>query len=565
MNRNVESHFAELPQADIRRSRFDRSFGHKTSFNVGELIPFYVEEVLPGDTFDVTTSAVVRLQTLKTPIMDNIYMDTYYFFVKNIDIWNHWKEFMGENSDSAWIPETTYSVPYTVPPQPTEEGEAYGWHVGTIADYMGIPTDVVPYNQNLNGANFPMSLPFRAYALIVDQWFRDQNLQDPIMISRGDAATQGNNGTDYVTDLECGGRPFIAAKYHDVFTSSLPSPQKSNSISIFPQSDIPGVMGTGNTLAPVIADVAHDTNGVPVAFTNGSNRYDMAITPVVDTGGSTRQVFRSITPGGEGHYYPDNLWADLTAANVTINELRLAFQIQKYYERAARSGTRYRETIRAHFGVTAPELTIGVPEYLGGHRFPLSIHQVANTSQGENDFLGDLGAMSNTADVHSDFVKSFSQHGFIIGMCCVRYDHSYPQGLNKMWSRRNMLDYYWPVFANIGEQPVKAREIFWDNADENDVFGYQEAWYEYRYKPNRVSGEMRPDAPMSLSSWHLADDYESRPYLSEEWIMEDKTNVDRVLQVTSEVSNQVFADFYVKNFATRPMPVFSVPGLIDHN
>lgn len=227
--------------------------------------------------------------------------------------------------------------------------------------------------------------------------------------------------------------------------------------------------------------------------------------------------------------------------------------------------------LKEHFGVTSPDARMMIPEYLGGHRVPLAIHQITNQSQGESDFLGDLGAMSNTADVHDDFVKSFTEHGFVIGVCCVRYDHSYPQGLEKAWSRRDKLDFYWPVFANIGEQPVKKREIYMQpfdsqNPDANDaVFGYQEAWAEYRYKPNRVSGEMRPGIQNSLASWHLADYYQSVPSLSDSWIREDKTNVDRVLAVTSAVSNQVFCDFYVKNIVTRCMPMYSIPGLVDHH
>ena len=253
--------------------------------------------------------------------------------------------------------------------------------------------------------------------------------------------------------------------------------------------------------------------------------------------------------------------------NLSINELRLAFQLQKFYEKNARAGTRYREVLLEHFGVHSSDARMQIPEYLGGHRFPLAIHQVANQSQGTNDFLGDLGAMSSTADVHEDFVKSFEEHGFVIGVCVVRYDHSYPQGLEKFWSRENVTDYYWPVFANIGEQPVYGREIYWSatDADNNTVIGYQEAWADYRYKPNRVSGEMRPGIANSLASWHLADYYTSLPTLSDSWIREDPANVDRVLAVTSATSNQVFADFYFKNVCTRCMPMYSIPGLIDHH
>lgn len=557
MNRNTESHFSELPQVDIGRSMFDRSASHKTSFNVGELIPFFIDEVLPGDTFNVTTSAVVRLQTLLTPVMDNVYLDTYFFFTPSRILWSHWKEFMGENTESAWIPSTEYSVPLLKYP----EG---GFNVGTIADYLGVPTGVAPdFNE---GENCPIALPFRAYAMIADQWFRDQNVMDPLNIPLGDSNQNGSNGTDYITDVVNGGKPFKVSKYHDYFTSALPSPQKGDpSVVPIVDSNNNGVnyfpVGTGaNNHWPSIEG---DPSFTDLKFTNNTGEqsrgfYRNETSPYSYQGNST----------GAEAVAPINLWADFSGANITVNDLRIAFQLQKFYEKNARAGTRYREVLREHFGVTSPDARMMIPEYLGGHRFPLSIHQVANTSQGESDFLGDLGAMSNTADVHDDFIKSFTEHGYVIGVCCVRYDHSYPQGLNKMFSRRSKLDYYWPVFANIGEQPIRNREIYLDDSageDNSGVFGYQEAWAEYRYMPNRVSGEMRPDASQSLASWHLADDYSALPTLSSGWMFEDKTNVDRVLAVTSSVSNQVFADFYVKNIVTRAMPMYSIPGLVDHH
>lgn len=559
MNRNVESHFSELPKIDIGRSTFDRSSSHKTSFNVGELIPFYVDEVLPGDTFKVTTSAVVRLQTLLTPIMDNMYMDTYFFFVPNRIVWNHWKEFMGENSQSAWYPQTEYSVPRTWPAE-------NGWQVGTIADYMGIPVGVG--NADQASIVCPISLPFRAYAMICDQWFRDQNVSDPINITLTDANTIGSNGSNYITDLEKGGKPFKVAKYHDYFTSALPAPQKGPDV------------GLVNTVMPVNQQFKSGGTWAPVYSRNNTVEFDtlhpkyQVTSQRTDTASSQPIKQDSSSPyylnrAGTGYNIAfDNLWADISQANITINDLRLAFQLQKYFEKNARAGTRYREIIKEHFGVTTSDARMMIPEYLGGHRFPLSIHQVANQSQGESDFLGDLGAMSNTSDVHEDFVRSFEEHGFVIGVCCVRYDHSYPQGLERFWTRNRKTSYYYPVFANIGEQEVKKHEIYWQEESVysgNRVFGYQEAWAEYRYKPNRVSGEMRPGVSNSLATWHLSDYYTDVPSLSDSWIREDKSNVDRVLAVSSEVANQVFADFYVRNIATRPMPMYSIPGLIDHH
>lgn len=565
MNRNTESHFAELPNALIERSMFDRSAGHKTSFNVGELIPFFIDEVLPGDTFQISTSAVVRLQTLITPIMDNMYMDTYYYFVPNRISWNHWKEFCGENTESAWVPTTEYELPYITTP----EG---GFAVGSIADYFGVPTGVYHSNVKLN------ALPFRDYALICDQWYRDQNVSDPLNIPLGDETVVGSNGDNYITDVAKGGKPFKVAKYHDYFTSCLPSPQKGPSVSIFGQ-EISKVdnsvysLSDFRRLVPVFPEQMTSNPFVEagkrwplrVAASNGTAEYDLNTTSM-----NNQQVF--IRAGQtQDHFTATNLWANVGAMDLSINELRLAFQLQKFYEKNARAGTRYREVLKEHFGVNSPDARMMIPEYLGGHRFPLSIHQVANQSQGETDFLGDLGAMSNTSDVHDDFVKSFVEHGFIIGVCCVRYDHSYPQGLERFWSRRDKLDYYWPVFANIGEQPVYNQEIFLssegsDTADSNElVFGYQEAWADYRYKPSRVSGEMRPGIDNSLASWHLADYYDTKPSLSDSWIREDKSNVDRVLTVQSSLSNQVFCDFYIKNICTRPMPMYSIPGLIDHH
>lgn len=556
MNRNVESHFSELPKIELSRSTFDRSSGHKTSFNVGQLIPFYVDEVLPGDTFKVKTSAVVRLQTLLTPIMDNVYMDTYYFYVPNRIVWTHWKEFCGENNSSAWIPNTAYSIPRINLPAST------GFAVGTIADYFGIPTGVPGYSGQLT-SSLPSALPFRGYAMIVDQYFRDQNVSDPQVINLGDSLTQGSNSTLY-TNCEQGGQPYLVAKYHDYFTSALPSPLKGPEIGIFSSAGLP-TSGTGLMYSPVVArDSVFTTNdGVTHAHTPGNTTGSYLF-----AGSESNPIIKGghTTIPNNNDLVLDNLWSDVTQMNISINSLRLAFQLQKFYEKNARAGTRYRELLKEHFGVTSSDARMQIPEYLGGHRFPLSIHQVANTSQGTNSFLGDLGAMSNTSDVHEDFIKSFEEHGYVIGVCCVRYDHSYPQGLEQFWTRTNKEDFYWPVFANIGEQPVYTQEIYYDQSTTNNaVFGYQEAYASYRYKPSRISGELRPGISNSLASWHLSDYYTSRPYLSHTWIQEDKNNVDRVLAVTSNVSNQVLADFWIENECTRCMPMYSVPGLIDHH
>lgn len=566
MNRNVESHFSELPKIEISRSTFDRSSSHKTSFNTGELIPFFIDEILPGDSFKVTTSVVARLQTLLTPIMDNVYMDTYYFFVPCRILWTHWKEFMGEATANAWMPQTEYSVPRMVPPDA-------GWNVGTIADYFGIPVGVgKPTAPDTIIA--PISLPFRAYALICNEWFRDQNLTDPINITYGDTNQQGVNTGNYITDIEKGGLPFKVSKFHDYFTATLPSPQRGPNVGLVNsyKNDTPvNFEYKGPAWAPVYArdaivnfDTLHPQYPEKMRSKAGDTDYWLQI----DGSGSPYNVQFALTNPNNLGILPSNLWADISQSNITINDLRMAFQLQKYFEKNARAGVRYREIIREHFGVVSSDARMQIPEYLGGHRFPLSIHQVTNQSQGDSDFLGDLGAMSNTSDVHEDFVKSFEEHGYVIGVCCVRYDHSYPQGMERMWMRNRKLDYYFPVFANLGEQGVKKEEIYWTKKSDYqgaDIFGYQEAWAEYRYKPSRVSGEMRPGVTNSLATWHLADYYQNIPSLSDSWIREDKSNVDRVLAVTSAVANQVFADFYIKCIATRPMPMYSIPGLIDHH
>lgn len=558
MNRNTESHFSLNPHVDISRSRFDRSASVKTSFNVGDIVPFYVEEVLPGDTFQVKSSKVVRMQTLLTPMMDNVYLDTYYFFVPNRLVWQHWKEFCGENTESAWIPETEYNIPQLVSPATD------GWKVGSIADYFGIPTGVPGLSVN--------ALPFRAYALIMNEWFRDQNLQDPLVVPLDDSTVTGVNTGTFVTDVAKGGLPYIASKYHDYFTSCLPSPQKGPDVTIpvaqagnypvVPRADtVPSsLLGSQTYTASFIGDpfsvsatrgIAFDTStGVQSAFASGSG-----------------------TSVGEALPVINNLWAvaDSNAQAATINQLRLAFQIQKFYEQQARGGSRYTEVVRSFFGVTSPDARLQRPEYLGGSRVPINVNQVIQQSGTETTGTpqGTVVGMSQTTDTHADFMKSFTEHGFIIGVMVARYDHTYQQGLNRMWSRKDKFDYYWPVFANIGEQAVKNKEIFATGSaagsKDDEVFGYQEAWADYRYKPSQVTGEMRSQYEQSLDVWHLADDYAQLPTLSDSWIREDKTNVDRVLAVTSQVSNQLFADIYVTNYATRPMPMYSVPGLIDHH
>lgn len=560
MNRNVESHFALNPtRIDLSRSTFDRSSSVKTSFNAGDIVPFFLEEVLPGDTFNVKSSKVVRMQTLLTPMMDNVYIDTYYFFVPNRLVWSHWKEFNGENTESAWIPETTYEIPQITSPA---NG---GWNVGTIADYFGIPTGI----PNLSVS----ALPFRAYALVMNEWFRDQNLQDPLVVPLDDATVAGVNTDTFVSDVAKGGKPYIAAKYHDYFTSCLPSPQKG------PDVLIPSATAGEYPVVPrsnLVPDSLLDGTFYKAKIFNADDdaaRTNAGLSFYVSADASTASQTQSIAsaPSVRTGSTPviSNLWAIASGGlGATINQLRLAFQVQKLYERDARGGSRYIEILKSHFGVTSPDARLQRPEYLGGNRVPININQVIQQSgtQSGTTPQGTVVGMSQTTDSHSDFIKSFTEHGFILGVMCVRYDHTYQQGLERFWSRKDRFDYYWPVFANIGEQAVRNKEIYAQgNSEDDEVFGYQEAWADYRYKPNRVTGEMRSAYAQSLDVWHLADDYSSRPSLSDSWIREDKANIDRVLAVQSSVSNQFFADIYVQNRATRPMPVYSIPGLIDHH
>ena len=556
MSRNENTRFALNPtNLDIARSTFRRDHSVKLSFNVGDVIPFYVDEVLPGDTFQLKTSMVARLQTLLTPMMDNLYLDTYFYFVPNRIVWQHWRELMGENTQSAWIPTTEYSVPQVTAP-------SGGWSIGSIADYMGIPTGVANLSVN--------ALPFRAYALIMNEWFRDENLSDPLNIPVDDATLAGSNGTNYITDVVKGGMPFKAAKFHDYFTSALPAPQKGPDVTI--------PVSQGANLPVVALDTLVPSPGTQtlrmVQQTYNTNNFGPYV-GVQGSGSSTEYGLeaRATAPSPTSDFMPvipSNLWAidDGSVSAATINQLRMAFQIQKLYEKDARGGTRYIELLKSHFGVTSPDARLQRPEYLGGNRIPVNINQVVQNSatQADGTPLGDTAAFSVTTDVHGDFIKSFVEHGFVIGIMVARYDHTYQQGLERFWSRRDRLDYYFPVFANIGEQPILNKEIYAQGtAQDDEVFGYQEAWADYRYKPSRVAGEMRSKAPASLDVWHLADEYTQLPKLSDAWIREDKTNVDRVLAVTSSVSNQMFADLYVQCKATRPMPMYSIPGLIDHH
>lgn len=562
--------YDKVPTLDISRSRFPLSHTVKFSGNTGELLPIDCWECIPGDSFRVQTNKVVRFQTLLSPIMDNIFMDVFWFFCPSRILWDHWKNFMGE-SERAWYPAATYTVPII---------ESDGDHTfvqGSIADYLGIPPATEKLKVN--------ALPFRMYAMICNEFFRDQNLEDPIPVYTGDSDKNAAQDRETLDTYARGGLPFIASKKHDVFTSCTPGPQKGAPVLIpgghvdlsipvyasdsFLPTEEEDVFGRGK---PQIQSASYnDGNPGWMGYYNSGGHYNLQLSNAAT---NLQFVNLGIDTNAAGAEARRN-----KVINGTIDQLRMAFQIQKLLYRDMLGGTRYRELLRQHFNVISPDASMQVPQYLGGNRFPIVVHQIANTGETESAKLGNVGAMSVTTDQHDDFTFSCSEHGYIMALAVVRYDHTYGQGMHRFWSKQSRYDFYWPEFAHIGNQPVYTREIdarygnyTWTDEtldppvtyNGNRVFGYQEAWYDYRYVPDRVAGEMRPGVSNTLATWHLADYYTEEPSLSPDWMKEDKNNVDRVIAVTSATANQYWADFYFKVDATRPMPVYSIPGLADH-
>ena len=547
--RNAESRFAQVPRAEIRRARFKRDFSNITTLNEGELIPIYVDEVLPGDTISCDLNGLIRMATPLYPVMDNCYLDTYAFFVPCRLLWKHWENLMGQNDDSYWAEKTEYSIPQTNAP-------SGGWKVGTIADYMGVPTGVQNISVN--------SLPFRAYVKIWNEWFRDENLQQPSFINDDDATTSGTNAGGSIYNAQGGGQPLKAAKYHDYFTSCLPEPQKGEAASIpISLGQIPVTTGDPNGRTAGNYEVYFGLFGQN-AGNLGFKGYANDLTVTNNTGRMGANKNNEITSAIGNGFAPVNLVTEnVDAAKITINELRQAIAIQHILEADARGGTRYTELLAHEFGVTSPDSRLQRSEYLGGTRVPININQVIQQS-GTTDVSpqGNTAAYSMTTLRNKMCNYSAVEHGYIVMLACIRVDHSYQQGLSRMWTRKTRFDFYHPMLANLGEMAVLNKEIYCQgNAQDDEVFGYQEAWADYRYHPNIVTGEMRSTYVQTLDAWHYADHYESLPTLSSTWIQEGTENIDRTLAVQSENSHQFIADFFFDQTWTRPMPIYSVPGL----
>lgn len=557
MNRNKDAGFNQVPRLDITRSRFKRRQDVKLTLNAGQLIPFYVDEVLPGDTFSIDQAAIIRMTTPIFPVMDNCYMDIYYFFTPNRILWKNWKRFMGENDTGPWAQTQEYTIPQ-IRVKASTSGNALPLE-GSLMDYMGIPTKVCKDKNTEFEVN---ALPFRAYAMIWQEWFRDQNVDNPAINFFDDATSQyqdtgdENNVEDNLKYAYNGGRPLPVNKFHDYFTSALPSPQKTGEPITIPLAG----------KAPVCGYEYNSDTKVPEKLSFISHNGQNSTIENADNGGGLQINAYNISDSGTYHYNSMDLYADMSKVNATtINQLRQAFQVQKYYEELARGGSRYREMIYSLFHTKISDKTVQIPEYLGGTRITINMSQVIQTSGTTAESpQGNTAAVSVTPYNGSMFTKSFEEHGYVIGVCCIRHDHTYQQGLERMWSRKTNLDFYYPVFANLGEQAILKKEIYLTGTETDEqAFGYQECWAEYRMKPNRICGKFRSNATGTLDSWHYGDNYTKTPSLSQAWMKEGSSEIQRTLAVDNEP--QFIMDTVIDNTSVRPMPMYSIPGLVDHH
>lgn len=546
MNRNSEQHYTQVPHAEIRRAKFQRDFNLLTTMNEGDLVPIYLDEVLPADTFKINLNALVRMATPLYPVMDNAYMDFYFFFVPARLLWKHFQNLMGQNDSTFWAETTEYTTPVTTAP----EG---GWNVGTLADYFGIPTGVSGLKVN--------SLPFRAYAKIWNEWFRDENLQQPVTQSMDDTTTTGVNTGTNLSDAEAGGLPLKVCKYKDYFTSCLPSPQKAAEPVQLPMTGSAQIVWPNNAENMADGDIFQNGSGnlenIPI-----SENMKLAASKKNNKSGKSPVLFGGQKNPSEINYV--GMIADMsTVTAATINELRQAIAVQHIFERDARTGTRYKEILKGAWGVTSPDARLDRSEYIGGHRMPINVNQVIQTSSTDSTSpQGNTGAYSMTTLSRNMCTYSATEHGYVLGLAAIRVDHSYQQGLSRLWTRNTRFSYYDPMLANLGEQAVLNQEIYAQGqAKDEEVFGYQEAWADYRYRTNMVTSEMRSTYAQTLDAWHYADKYDALPTLSSSWIKEGTENIDRTLAVQSSNSHQFICNFFYEQAWTRPMPIYSVPGI----
>lgn len=557
MSRNEEA-YAVVDTIDVPRSHWNRNWTHKTAFNAGKLVPFYVDgDIIPGTTIKNRTSVVIRMNTPLYPIMDNLYLDTYYFKCSKYWYWEHFRAQHGENNTSAW----TQTVEYITPTiKLGNASTTYG--PNDLANYLGIPQKV----KNFEYDRWAVS----AYIDVWNNWFRSEALTAPISIdtSDNDLTADGTINTGYGLLDVC--------KFFDYFTSALPQPQKQTAVSS-PIGTIAPVIGNGMSLGLMGSNGITPTGALvglcqgPGSPTGTDALYALSDAYGKNVGAGTNMgtnlASATSSMGVTSDSTKSGLIADLSnAVAATINAQRLAFATQRIFEKDARFGSRYPELLKGQFGTTASDEALLIPEYLGGKRIPINIEQITQTSSTDNvSPLGETGAFSVTVDVNEDFTKSFTKHDIIIGVMCVRADHTYQQGLPKQFTRPRRLDTYYPSLAHIGNQPINNEEIYLTGTStDKQTFGFKEAWQEYLYKPSMISGEMNSEATNSLDNWHFGDDYASLPVLSDAWIKEPTTFIDRCLAVPSSTAQQFWSDIYIEQDVAAPIPINRVPGLIDH-